>query len=102
MRGHELPRQAGSNMADTNAVQMFQAFYQEYSGPIHYYVLRSVKSREDAEDLTAQIFLKVLLAMDWERKPLTREKWLFQVMRTTLADYFRSQAYTPTCSLEAL
>lgn len=79
-----------------------EAFYQENHDLIYRYVYRSVKNREDAEDLTSQIFLKVVSSMDDTRGALVVKLWLFQLTRTTIADYWRTRARASICSLEAL
>ena len=63
---------------------------------------RSVRYREEAEDLTSQIFLKVVIGLDETRAAKVTTIWLFQLTRTTLADYWRARARAPLCSLEAL
>ncbi len=64
---------------------------------------RSVRHREEAEDLTSQIFLKVVSGLDDTRTAEVTRIWLFQLTRTTIADYWRARARAPACcSLEAL
>ena len=63
---------------------------------------RSVRNREEAEDLTSQIFLKVVSGLDETRAAEVTTIWLFQLTRTTIADYWRARARAPICSLEAL
>ena len=63
---------------------------------------RSVENREEAEDLTSQIFLKVVSGLDHTREAQETTIWLFQLTRTTIADYWRTFARASLCSLEAL
>jgi RNA polymerase sigma-70 factor (ECF subfamily) len=65
-------------------------------------VYRSVGNREEAEDLTSQIFLKVVSGLDDSRGAKVATLWLFQLTRTTIADYWRTRARASLCSLEAL
>src|SRR6266704_1626887 len=51
----------------TMDVQAFQAFYQENLGPIYRYVYHQVSNREEAEDLTSEIFLKEVRSSVRER-----------------------------------
>lgn len=83
-------------------VQEFQAFYQEHIGLIYRFVFSKVGNREEAEDLTSQIFMKAVRGMDTERGTLSMQKWLFQVARTTIADYWRSHYRVSTSSLDEL
>ena len=83
-------------------VQEFQTFYQENLGLIYRYVYSKVGNREEAEDLTSQIFIKAVRGVDTERGPQSMQKWLFQVARTTIADYWRAHYRIATNSLEEL
>lgn len=79
-----------------------QAFYQENLRPIYRYVYSKVRNREEAEDLTSQIFIKAVRSLDGEQNPQSTRSWLFQVARTTVADYWRAFYRTATSSLDAL
>ena len=83
-------------------VQEFQTFYQENLGLIYRYVYSKVGNREEAEDLTSQIFMKAVRGVDTERGSQSMQKWLFQVARTTIADYWRAHYRISASSLEEL
>ena len=97
-------KQAATNGQSSRGagVQEFQTFYQENLGLIYRYVYSKVGNREEAEDLTSQIFMKAVRGVDTERGPLSVQKWLFQVARTTIADYWRTHYRVSTSSLEEL
>ncbi len=80
----------------------FQRLYQENRDLIYRYVLSWVGNHEDAEDLTSDIFLKVVDRVDYERPPTMIRRWLFQVARTALADHWREHYRLITYSLEEL
>lgn len=61
-----------------------------------------VWNHQEAEDLTSEIFLKVVSGMDTTRGAETEKRWLIEITRTTLADYWRARSRVTTCSLEAL
>ena len=82
--------------------QAFQTFYQENLRPIYRYVYSKVRNREEAEDLTSQIFIKSVHSIDHGRNPQSLRNWLFQVARTTVADYWRALYRSATSSLDAL
>jgi len=86
----------------TMDVQAFQAFYQENLGPIYRYVYHQVSNREEAEDLTSEIFLKAVSRIDRERSLRSMQYWLYLIARTTIADYWRAHYRRPTRSLDAL
>ena len=83
-------------------VQEFQTFYQKNLGPIYRYVYNQVGNREEAEDLTSEIFLKAVSHIDWERSPRSMQYWLYLVAHTMIADYWRAHYRRPTSSLDAL
>ena len=87
---------------DTVNAQEFQTFYQENLGLIYRFVFSKVGNREESEDLTSQIFIKAVRGVDTERGALSMQKWLFQVARTTIADYWRSYYRISVSSLEEL
>jgi len=82
--------------------EIFQTFYQDNLGLIYRYVYSNVGNRQEAEDLTSQIFLKVVRSLDLKRDPRSMRTWLFQVARTTIADYWRLYYRGTTGSLDDL
>lgn len=82
--------------------QAFQTLYQENLNPIYRYVYSKVRNREEAEDLTSQVFIKAVRHIDHGRNAQSTRNWLFQVARTTIADYWRSFYRTGASSLDAL
>ncbi len=83
-------------------VQEFQQLYREKFGLIYRYVYRKVGNREDAEDLTSEIFLKAVGAFNQEFSPPSMHKWLFLIARATVADYWRTHYRLPANSLDEL
>jgi RNA polymerase sigma-70 factor, ECF subfamily len=86
----------------TGEVQEFQRLYQENLGPVYRYIYSKVRNREEAEDLTAQVFLKAARSLDLKRDTVSMRTWLFQVARTSIADYWRMRYRGATSSLEDL
>jgi RNA polymerase sigma-70 factor (ECF subfamily) len=80
-----------------------ELFSQEYLHLIYRYVYRHVRNEQDAEDLTSQVFLKAVRSLDLERSTPHQQAWLFQVARTTIADYWRLYyRHSSTHSLDRL
>ncbi len=82
--------------------QEFQTFYEENVSLIYRYMYHKVGNREEAEDLTSHVFLKVVSSIDHERSRLSMQKWLFLIARTTMADYWRTHYRLPMSSLDEL
>jgi RNA polymerase sigma-70 factor, ECF subfamily len=82
--------------------QEFQAFYEKYLLFVYRYIYSKIGSREEAEDLTSQVFMKALKNIDYQRDQHSLQKWLVQVMKTTIADYWRMHYQLSSHSLEQL
>jgi RNA polymerase sigma-70 factor (ECF subfamily) len=65
-------------------------------------VYSKIGNREEAEDLTSEIFLKAARSIDQQRSPQSVEYWLYLIARTTLADYWRAYYRKPKASLDEL
>ncbi len=85
---------------DEPGIQEFQAFYEDNLVSVYRFVFKSVRNREEAEDLTSQIFLKALRYLDPERNAHSARSWLFRIAHTTIADYWRAHYRALTSSLE--
>jgi len=73
----------------------FSQVYRAYVSRIYRYVFARVGNREDAEDLTAQVFYEAL-----EKWPTYKEEgrlpaWLFTIARRKVANYYRSRRLPP-------
>lgn len=79
-----------------------QRFYEEHVRVIYRFIYARVGNREEAEDLTSQVFVKALHGLDAARDGASAQSWLFQVARTTVADHWRRFYRLRTDSLEDL
>ncbi len=102
LRGKRESAEDTATNRNSMDAQSLQTFYQENLNLVYRYVYSKVKNREEAEDVTSQIFVKAVRGANIERGALSMQKWLFQVARTTIADYWRVHYRIPTSSLEAL
>lgn len=80
----------------------FQAFYSENLPLVYRYVYSRVGNRQEAEDLTSQIFLKVVHSLDPNRDLPSMRTWLYRVAQTTIADHWRLYYRMATSSLDDL
>lgn len=65
--------------------------YSEYLDPVYRFLFARVGNREDAEDLTSQVFFKAFRQLDMARNERSIVNWLFTVARTVLADHWRQE-----------
>ena len=64
--------------------------YDLYYNKVYGYVLNRVRSKADAEDITSDVFLKLLSKSDeFDLNRPGASTYIFRVMQTTLADFFR-------------
>lgn len=87
---------------DPAALEAFRAFYEAHLSTIYRFMYSRLGNREEAEDLTAQVFTKALRGVDWSRADAALVSWLFQVAHTTLADHWRMVYRIKTSSLDDL
>ena len=82
-------------------IQGFQAFYEDNLVSVYHFVFKRLRNREEAEDLTSQIFLKALRYLDPEHSAQSARSWLFKIAHTTIADYWRTHYRALISSLDA-
>jgi RNA polymerase sigma factor (sigma-70 family) len=56
---------------------------------VYHFLYSRLGNREDAEDLTSEVFLKATKQLDSARAEASVAQWLFTVARTVLADHWR-------------
>lgn len=70
----------------------FALLYDQYVQKIYSYVIMRVGDPETAQDLTADVFLKALEALDtftWRGHPFS--SWLFRIAHNRVVDYLRKR-----------
>ena len=80
----------------------FAALYEMYYDQIFRYVSFKCGSPSESEDLTGEVFLKMLESINrfrWQGHPFT--SWLYRIAHNLVVDYFRKSGTRPTVPLEA-
>jgi RNA polymerase sigma-70 factor (ECF subfamily) len=78
------------------------SLYERFLEAIYRFIYAKVGNRQDAEDLTSQVFLKAVRGLDQARDDRSAHAWLFQVARTTVADYWREFYQLSARSLDSM
>ncbi len=78
----------------------FEEIYDAHVVPIHRFVYARVGNRPDAEDLTAQVFMRALEQLELDRPPGQISAWLYRVAQNAVADYWRAFYRLPQVDLE--
>lgn len=78
----------------------FEAIYNDHVTPIHRFVYARVGNRPDAEDLTAQVFMRAVEQLDVDRPAPQISAWLYRVAQNAVADYWRAFYRLPQIGAE--
>lgn len=88
-------------LARENDAQALAEIYDRYAEPIYRYLYRLLGDAAEAEDLTSEVFLRFLQALDTSRAPRDRLLgWLYRVARNLAMDWFRREGKRKTLSLD--
>lgn len=81
--------------------EAFGTLYNAYVQAIYHYLLVRLSSPVLAEDLTAEVFLKVVDGLpQYTDRGLPFGAWLFRIARDRLVDYYRQSARRPQQELD--
>jgi len=84
------------------AADLLPRIYDAHAPQLYRFIYRKVGNRDDAEDLTAQVFMKAAQSLDVTQDEPSQIAWLYQVARTTIADHWRIYYKGSVVSLDAL
>jgi RNA polymerase sigma-70 factor (ECF subfamily) len=68
----------------------FERVYDQHVVGIYRFVYARVGNHPDAEDLTAQVFVRAVEQLDTNRDPGQIAAWLYRVAHNATADYWRA------------
>lgn len=68
----------------------FEQVYGQHVVGIYRFVYARVGNRPDAEDLTAQVFVRAVEQLDTTREPGQIAAWLYRVAQNAIADHWRA------------
>jgi RNA polymerase sigma-70 factor (ECF subfamily) len=78
----------------------FEQVYGEHVVGIYRFVYARVGNRPDAEDLTAQVFVRAVEQLDTGREPGQIAAWLYRVAQNAIADYWRAFYRLPVVGVD--
>ena len=74
-----------SNLNKTGDVKFFEILMDRYKNNIHNFILRYISSREDSEDLTQEIFVKVFFKISsFDNSKASFKTWLFTITKNSI------------------
>ena len=78
------------NAQDIRESADIEKVYLEYQSRVMAYISSRISSREEAEDLQSEVFLKVCKNADrFDTEKASISTWIYTITRNTLTDYFR-------------
>jgi RNA polymerase sigma-70 factor (ECF subfamily) len=78
----------------------FEEIYDANAVPIYRFIYARVGNRPDAEDLTAQVFMRAVEQLDTTRDNGQIVSWLYRVSQNAIADYWRGFYRLPLVGTE--
>jgi RNA polymerase sigma-70 factor (ECF subfamily) len=80
--------------------QALAEIYDLYAEPIYRYLYRFLGEAHTAEDLTSEVFLKLIRVLNTARAPRDQlQGWLYRVARNLAVDWYRKRGKQTTLSL---
>ncbi|MCV0402276.1 MAG: RNA polymerase sigma factor [Chloroflexi bacterium] len=78
----------------------FEQVYTTHVVGIYRFVYARVGNRPDAEDLTAQVFIRAVEQLDTSREPRQIAAWLYRVAQNAVADHWRAFYRLPVVGID--
>lgn len=84
-----------------NDRESFGKIYDEYVDRIYRFVFFKVGRKEDAEDITEEVFMSAFQALSQyqERKDVPFSAWLFRIAQNKVTDHYRHQSRNPVMTV---
>lgn len=106
--GYEVPNERVGDIQDLDLLDRFhagdaEAFAQllrRYEQPIYNFLLRSVRDRTAAEDLTQEVFMRVVAGSQGFNRASKFSTWLYTIARHICIDHTRKMKHRRHASLD--
>ena len=87
-------------LAAQNEVKAFEKLYNKYYEPILRYVYQRVVTKEEAYDITSQVFLKAMQNLHkYEDRGLPFSSWLYRIAKSEVYQHHRDNGKLPSFSI---
>ncbi len=89
--------------AQQKDTEAFTRLYEAYFDKIYRYVAIRVRNETEAEDLTQQVFMKMLESIStFKYKGLPFSSWIYRIAHNQVVDFLRQQNKKATLDIEGL
>jgi RNA polymerase sigma-70 factor, ECF subfamily len=68
------------------------SIYKQFHSELLGYIKSKVRSREDAEDILQNVFIKISANLDKLEDDIKLKNWIFTITRNAIIDYYRTNA----------
>ena len=97
----ELPDKEALRRATKGDQEAFGVLYERYAGRIYSYVYYRIGSSQDAEDLTARVFMRALKHIpNYQDRGVPFSAWLYRIAHNLVANWHRDHARKPVVPLD--
>lgn len=76
--------------------------YQNYLNPIYRYAYSRVSNKSEAEDITSEIFLRMVRHLNEFQSASSFKNWLYGIAKHVIADFWRQHYKNPTDSFDKI
>lgn len=82
-------------------IKAFEKLYSKYYEPILRFVYQRVNTKDEAYDVTSQVFLKAMTKINqYEDRGLPFSSWLYRIARSEVSQFYRDQKKQPALSID--
>lgn len=85
----------------SNASKIFERIYDQYIEKIYRFIYLKVSSREQAEDLTSEVFSRYWKQLKQGEKIKNPQAFLYRISHNLLVDYYREKSQTKLVPIQA-
>lgn len=75
-----------------NDPEVFGEVYDDYVDKIYRFIFFKVREKQEAEDLTSEVFLKLWQSIRSEENIVNLKSYLYKIARNSVIDYYRKRA----------
>lgn len=87
--------------AKEGEADIVSAIYERYQRGIYRYLYYRVGDQQTAEDLTSEVFLRMIEALsNYDKKKISFQAWLYQIARNLSIDHYRKMSTHQNVDLE--
>lgn len=72
---------------------MDKTFIEQYQQKLYYFILKRVVDDQTANDILQEVLIKIYTKIDTLKEESSINKWIYQIARNQITDFFRAKKY---------